>query len=588
VRIRVLGPVELVRAGGAPGGLERRAREVLTVLALQAPDAVTLDELTALLWDDPPPTAVRSLQSHLSRVRAALATLPDGVATLQRTGDAYALRVAPGALDVDLVADRRRQAGDALAEGDHDRAAALLAAARSVWRGPVELPATTAARAVEARWAHERRALAQDHLAAVIDGSGPASAVPELRSVTVAEPQDERAWELLVRALGRSGRRTEALRAAQDARAALADVGLDPGPALRAAEAEVLAGADDSAAADPGVAVPGGGPDGDAGPPSAPAGAGGRGGVARSWRSAPAGGGQVGPRPIGPATAAPVRYARSGPLDIAYLAFGAGPPDVLVLDPGAISIDAIADQPLLTGPLDRLAARARVLTLDRRGLGLSDRPADPSGDGGAATATVDEWVDDVVAVLDDAGADRVVVLAASDTGLVALALAARRPDRVAHLVLVHGYARYVRADDYPFGVDAATARSITEDARATGPGGPDRFDPLSHVAPSVARDPDVRRWWDGAGRRAASPAAAAALQRAVLAADVRPLLPRVTVPVTLIHRRACTSCDVGHARYLADHLARAQLVTVPGADELWFAGDVEPIVARVEAALGDI
>ena len=154
-------------------------------------------------------------------------------------------------------------------------------------------------------------------------------------------------------------------------------------------------------------------------------------------------------------------------------------------------------------------------------------------------------------------------------------------------MLVHAYARYVRAEGYPYGVDAATARSITEDARATDDG-PGRFDPLSHVAPSVARDPDVRRWWDGAGRRAASPAAAAALQAAVLAADVRALLPDVTAPVTLVHRRACTSCDVGHARYLADHLPDAQLVTVPGTDELWFTGDVEPIVSRVEAALGDI
>jgi len=116
---------------------------------------------------------------------------------------------------------------------------------------------------------------------------------------------------------------------------------------------------------------------------------------------------------------------------------------------------------------------------------------------------------------------------------------------------------------------------------------PGRFDPLSHVAPSVGRDPDVRRWWDGAGRRAASPAAAAALQAAVLAADVRDRLARVAAPVTLVHRRACTSCDIGHARFLADHLPRAQLVTVPGTDELWFTGDVEPILSRIEAALDD-
>ena len=137
-----------------------------------------------------------------------------------------------------------------------------------------------------------------------------------------------------------------------------------------------------------------------------------------------------------------------------------------------------------------------MLTLDRRGLGLSDRPpaSEDAAPGGARAATVDDWVDDVVAVLDAAAADRVTVLAASDTGLVALALAARRPDRVAHLVLVHAYARYVRAGDYPYGVDHATAVTITEEARATDGGAADRFDTLSHIAPSVPRDPVVRRW----------------------------------------------------------------------------------------------
>ena len=193
-----------------------------------------------------------------------------------------------------------------------------------------------------------------------------------------------------------------------------------------------------------------------------------------------------------------------------------------------------------------------------------------------------------MAVLDEAGADRVTVLAASDTGLVALALAARRPDRVAHLVLVHAYARYVRAGDYPYGVDRATAITITEEARATDGGAADRFDPLSHIAPSVARDPDLRRWWDGAGRRAASPATAAALQAAVLARRRA--------------RRAAAGLGAGHLGPPAGvHELRRRPRPLPrrppgprparhgaGADELWFTGDVEPIVSRVEAALGDI
>lgn len=79
--------------------------------------------------------------------------------------------------------------------------------------------------------------------------------MPELRSLTLMDPHDERVWELLVRALGRSGRRPEALRAAQVARTALAEVGLDPGSALRHAEAGVLAGDGGRPAAGPGGGV---------------------------------------------------------------------------------------------------------------------------------------------------------------------------------------------------------------------------------------------------------------------------------------------------------------------------------------------
>jgi pimeloyl-ACP methyl ester carboxylesterase len=195
-------------------------------------------------------------------------------------------------------------------------------------------------------------------------------------------------------------------------------------------------------------------------------------------------------------------------------------------------------------------------------------------------------VADVVAVLDATGTrgTRPVVLAGSDTGMVALALAAAHPGRLAGVVLVHGYARYVRAPDYPYGVDAETAAASSSDALEPEPA-PGAFDPLAHIAPSLARDAGFRRWWEATGRRAASPATAAALHDAIYRFDVRPLLPAVGVPALVVHRRSCASCDVGHARYLVDHLPRARLALLPGADELWFAGPREPFLAELTAFL---
>jgi pimeloyl-ACP methyl ester carboxylesterase len=236
-----------------------------------------------------------------------------------------------------------------------------------------------------------------------------------------------------------------------------------------------------------------------------------------------------------------------------------------------------------------------VIAFDRRGIGLSDPLAAPGPsvlDTGVddrravldAAGVLDSWVADAGAVLDAAGAGPAVVLANADTGLVALALAAAGPDRVRALVLVHAYARYVRAADYPWGVDPETAAAISADVLSTAPA-VERFDPLSHIAPSVASDPAFRRWWDAAGRRAASPATAAMLHGVIRETDVRSRLDAVRAPTLVLHRRSCASCDIGHARHLTDRLAAARLVVLPGADDLWFVGDADALLDEVDAFL---
>jgi pimeloyl-ACP methyl ester carboxylesterase len=506
-----------VEVDGAGARLDRKARQLLAVLGLEAPAAVDVDVLAELLWDDPPPAATKAIQAHVSRLRRALGDAAD----LERAGHGYALRASDEHLDVHAVASLRGRAR-ALPPDD---AAPLLADARALWRGAPELPDTVAAGGLVARWQEERRRLADEHLAAQVDGSDPAAALAELHRATADEPHDQRAWELLVVALHRSGDVAGALRAYQAARAALADVGLEPGPALRRAEAEALASEPEQ-------------PD----------------------------------RP-------PVRYARTSDGAVAYVVAGDGDDVLVVLHAGLLSIDGIASLPSLAEATARLAGARRLVCLDRRGIGLSD-PAP------GAVAPLDAWVEDVVAVLDAEGVAGAAILASSDTAMVALAAAATHPERVRRLVLVHGYPRYTRAADYPYGVDPDTAAAATDDVLALDER-PARFDPVAHLAPSVARDPGFRRWWDAVGRRAASPATAAVLHRAVHETDVRPLLGDVVAPTLLLHRRSCASCDVGHARFLAAHLRQATLTMLDGADELWFTGDTGSVLAEVERWLGE-
>jgi pimeloyl-ACP methyl ester carboxylesterase/DNA-binding winged helix-turn-helix (wHTH) protein len=507
VVVRVLGTAGVHPPDGAAPRLERKARELLSILAVRAPAAVTLDELARLLWDDPPRSAVKTVRSHLSRVRAALRSAGPG-ADVERVGrDAYRLAVAPELTDVGRVVAARARARRLLTDGRPDGAATVLAEARGLWRADPEFPETVTAEALRQGWRRERRLLVQEHLGCVAAGDDPGSALGELEQLTAADPLDEPLWVHYVRALHRAGRPTEALRAAATARAALVEVGLDPSAALRDAQAQAL-------------------------------------------------------RPAAPATAVTIHYATDHDGSTAWTRLSRDGRPLVVLNPGMITIDGLLDGAHARTALRVLAEHAAVVCLDRSGIGLSD-PLDPG------RTPLDQWVTDVGRVLDALGLDRADLFANFDTGLVALEFAARHPERVRSLVLAQCYPRYTRGPDYPYGLDRDTTENLIRDT--VSPADPAHgVDSVAQAAPSVAADDEFRRWWNRLGRRAASPAVALAVRTVATGTDLRHRLPEVTAPTLVLHRRNCLNVDVGHASYLAAHLPDARLRTTPGTDGLWF------------------
>ncbi len=504
--LRVVGHAPAAARDEVPLVLERKAREVLTLLALHAPAALPVDELARVLWDEPPVSATKTVRAHLSRIRTALreAGLPDAVGTVGRT--AYRL-VAD--TDVQLV-QRLRQRARRVVGSDPDAAAELLAEARHGWRGDPELPATLAGRALLTGWERERRQLAMEHLEALVHGSRPEAALGELAQATASDPLDEPGWVAYVVALHRTERRAEALDAVSRARRALADVGLDPGPALVAAQADVLAA--------------------------------------------------EAPAPRAPSSEPAPRYTPGGAT--AYVVLSDGSPDLLVLNPAMITLDGLLDEPHARRAHESLGAMGRLVCLDRRGVGLSEplQPDEPP---------LEQWIEDVESVIAAAGLRRPFVLANFDTGLVALEFAARHPDGVAGLVLVNCYATYQRRPDYPFGLDEATTRDLIEGA--VDPTRAQPLDTATLVAPSLAGDAGFRAWWTRIGRRGAGPGTARTIRSVASRTDLRQRLAHVTVPALVVHRRQCTNVDPGHSRYLADHLPRAELRMVDGVDSVWFS-----------------
>jgi class 3 adenylate cyclase/DNA-binding CsgD family transcriptional regulator len=274
-----------------------------------------------------------------------------------------------------------------------------------------------------------------------------------------------------------------------------------------------------------------------------------------------------------------IRYARSSGVDIAYQVFGVDSPDLLALSSALIPIDSIADEPRLDRFHQRLASFSRVIRFDVRGVGMSDPIAtsDPP--------TLEQWAQDAVAVLDAEHSEHAAVFAPRDSSLQAILLAATHPDRVRALIIVNGTARFSRAADYPAGFPRSILENFLEvnmDPDAVGRG----LDYLASVAPSVAGDRAFRAWWKRAGNRGASPSTARALQAVSIWADVRPLLSHIRVPTLILHHRDNIVTRAGHGRYLAEHIPEARYRELPGADDLYWVGDNETMLAEIEDFLG--
>lgn len=194
---------------------------------------VTQDLLLDLLWPhEPPPTAVNSLHSKLSRLRR----LVDG---LRSVPGGYVLDVPAGEIDADEFERLCHQAAGA----EPDEAVAMLDAALALWRGPayVDLEDHSLARGAAARLT-EMRAAAQERLVDRLIASGQIRrAIGESERFSVTDPFRDGIWEARMRALAFDGRRVEALRVFQDYRKLLAEeVGLEPAPALTALERELV------------------------------------------------------------------------------------------------------------------------------------------------------------------------------------------------------------------------------------------------------------------------------------------------------------------------------------------------------------
>ena len=265
------------------------------------------------------------------------------------------------------------------------------------------------------------------------------------------------------------------------------------------------------------------------------------------------------------------RYAKSGDLHIAYRTLGTGPLDIVVIEQWFSNVEIERDVPPLARFNDRLADIGRVIVFDKRGVGLSDPvPA-------TALPSLEEWMDDLRAVMDAVGSERAAVVASMAGAYMASVFAATYPERTTALVLVDGFPRFTSATDYPWGRDPATAAELL-DAFETRWGTGMMLDLF---APDLAEDLAVRNAWSRYERHSVSPGTARAMVEMIGETDVRSVLPAIRVPA-LVLARSRAPVPAAHGRYLADHIAGARFVELEGTTSLIWAGDQEELVAEIQ------
>jgi len=266
-----------------------------------------------------------------------------------------------------------------------------------------------------------------------------------------------------------------------------------------------------------------------------------------------------------------VNYARSGDVAIAYQIVGTGPPDIVFVRGTTGDLVSTWEQPLLVRHVEDLAASGRVLMLDKRGTGLSDRVRE--------VQSLETAMDDVRAVMDAVDSERAVLWTGGASTGIGVLFAATYPERCAGLIIFDPTVRGTRTSDYPWAPTEEWWREQLAGVRA-GWGERGYLEELAHErAPEVANDDDFREWFVWHMRRSLSPGAALTSFRALMDLDVRDVLAAVRVPTLVIAHPA----RPGPGQYTAKRIRGAELAELPTLRGIYTWVDDEAHQAAMDA-----
>ncbi len=251
---------------------------------------------------------------------------------------------------------------------------------------------------------------------------------------------------------------------------------------------------------------------------------------------------------------------------------GNGPVDIIYIPGWVSNIDMMWTEPRLAAFLTRLSLFSRLILFDKRGTGLSDRTDDYS--------TMEERMDDILAVMEATGSEKAFLFSHSEGGSVSLLFSLHYPDRTLGVIGFGIFAKRRYSKEYPWAPtdeEREVSNKLIEDNWAHGD-----LDELRTLVPSLAHDNGFMHWLASYLRSGASPKAALILHKQCTHIDVTDILGDIEVPTLLLFRKGDIEILAEEGRYIAERIPNSRLVEFEGRDHLFWTGDTYPILAEIE------
>lgn len=259
-----------------------------------------------------------------------------------------------------------------------------------------------------------------------------------------------------------------------------------------------------------------------------------------------------------------IHYAQNQGVHIAYRQIGEHKPYLVIVWGFASHIDQLLESSSLRGFFNLLSEHFTLILFDKRGMGLSDRVAQP--------ATLSEMASDIICILNDLEIKQAGLFGISEGGPTAIMCAYEYPQRISQLILYGTAAKWVQSEDYPYAISEQNYdKWIGFLEQNWG-----KANNIEHFAPSRMGEEALVKWWSKTLRMSASPGSVRSVLDQDRHIDVRTCLPHIKQPTLVVQRQEDKMMRVENGRYLSKHIPKARYVELKGKDHwVWVDAGAE-------------